>query len=48
MFESLLKPFQRSRAVPRGDDRAVASAQALIAQGNAAEDAGRLQEARAL
>lgn len=47
MFASLLKPFQRARAASRGEGRS-AAALALVAQGNAAEDAGRPEEARAL
>jgi protein O-GlcNAc transferase len=48
MFKSLLKPFQRTEKPSSPDSSGTAKAQALVQAGNAAEDAGRLDEAQGL
>jgi protein O-GlcNAc transferase len=45
MFKNLLKPFQRAEGEPQPDAPRTAEAEALVKAGNAAEDAGRLDEA---
>ena len=48
MFKKLLHPFNKGGGQAPAPDQARAEAQALIASGNAAEDAGRVPEAHAL
>ncbi|NNU44862.1 O-linked N-acetylglucosamine transferase, SPINDLY family protein [Ramlibacter montanisoli] len=45
MFKNLLKPFQRAEGEPQPVAPRTAEAEALVKAGNAAEDAGRLEEA---
>lgn len=48
MFKNLLKPFQRAEGQLRPEGPPTAEAEALVKAGNAAEDAGRLEEAHGM
>ena len=48
MFKNLLKPFQRTEGEPRTLEPRTGEAEALVQAGNAAEDAGRLEEAHGM